>query len=213
MASSRSHLAGLISTLVLLTLFVAFGIASLVLALAGNWDEYGVALTLTLKIMWGTWFVATAATILTFVTMFGWHFRKLRPGQGPAALARALAAQIKPAAWFKRGPTSFTITVVLVSLFGVAVLASVLIWIIGDWEAHRPPLVLSLKIVWGAWWVLCIVTVLIRVALFGKERRKAAQAQAELGPRPELESEEADEFAEPQRNEPGPTEPATGNTP
>src|SRR5205085_1421402 len=105
-------------------------------------------------------------------------FRKLRPGKGPTALAKALEAEIKPASWFKRGWTSFTITVVLVSLFGTAVLASVLIWIIGDWKDHPSPLVLSLKIIWGAWWVLCIATVLVRVALFNKERKKAAQAKA-----------------------------------
>src|SRR2546423_10158349 len=154
MALSRTQLAGLISALVIVTLFVAFGIASLVLALAGDWEEYSWALTLTLKIMWGTWVIATAATSLTFVTMFGWRFRKLRPGEGPTALAKALAAEIKPASWFKRGSTSFTITVVLVSLFGTAVLASVLIWIVGDWQLHRSPLVLSLKIIWGTWWVL-----------------------------------------------------------
>ncbi len=207
MALSRSQLAGLVSTLVLATLFVAFGIASLVLALAGNWYEYSRALTLTLKIMWGTWFIATAATILTFVTMFGWRFRKLRPGVGPAALARALAAEIKPASWFKRGSTSFTITVVLVSLFGTAVLASVLIWIIGDWERHRPPLVLSLKMIWGLWWVLCIATVLVRVSLFNRERRKAAQARAESNPKPETQTEDSLEAEE---NEPDSTEPATG---
>src|SRR5947209_11827256 len=156
MALSRSQLAGLILAIVLVTLLVAFGFASLVLYLWGDWENYSNALSRTNRIMWGTWVVATTATILTFVTRFGWRFRKLRPGEGPTALAKALAAEIKPASWFKRGWTSFTITVVLVSLFGVAVLASVLIWIIGDWLNHRPPLVLSLKIVWAAWWVLCI---------------------------------------------------------
>src|SRR5438105_9903707 len=134
MALSGSRLAALISTIVLLTLLVAFGIATLVICLAGDWDEDARGLMLTLKIMWGTWFVAVAATALTRVTIFGWRFRKLRPGEGPTALAKALAAEIKPASWFKTGATSFTITVVLVSLFGVAVLASVLIWILGKWD-------------------------------------------------------------------------------
>jgi hypothetical protein len=202
MAMTPRQLVGLILAIVLVTLFVAFGFASLILYLWGDWENYSNALSLTNRIMWGTWVVATTATILTFVTMFGWRFRKLRPGQGPRALARALAAEIKPASWFKRGSTSFTITVVLVSLFGTAVLASVCIWIIGDWVNHRPPLVLSLKIVWGAWWVLCIATVLVRVALFNMERRKAKQAKAEAGPKPQPPAEPTEE------NEPDSKEPA-----
>ena len=207
MALTRSQLAGLISALVLVTLFVAFGIASLVLLLAGDWIEYQWALTLTLRIMWGTWIIAATATLLTFVTMFGWHFRKLRPGEGPTALAKALAAEIKPASWFKRGSVSFTITVVLVSLFGTAVLASVLIWVIGEWEPYQGPKVLALKLIWGTWWVLCIVTVLVRVALFNRERWKAAQAKAEARPKAEPSPEQSEE------HEPDSKESATGTTP
>jgi hypothetical protein len=210
MALTRTQLAGLILAIVLVTLLVAFGFASLVLALWGDWVNYSNALSLTNRIMWGTWVVATTATVLTFVTMFGWRFRKLRPGEGPRALARALAAEIKPASLFKRGSTSFTITVVLVSLFGTAVLASVLIWIIGDWQLHRSPLVLSLKIIWGTWWVLCIATVLVRVALFNMERGKAAQAKAEAGPKPEPPAEDE---SVPEEKEPDSKESATGTTP
>src|SRR5262249_44078132 len=148
-------------------------IVTLVLWLAGDWEESSWGLWLTLKIMWGTWLVGTAAIMLTRVTMFGWQFRKLRPNAGPRALALALAAEIKPASWFKSGSTSFTITVVLVSLTGTAVLASLLIWVIGDWRESRRALEISYGAIWGSWWVLCIIVVLIRIGLFTKQRRLA----------------------------------------
>src|SRR5439155_20145205 len=132
MADRRGRLAILIVTVVLLTLLVAFGSASLALWLAGDWDRHERGLTLTLKIMWGPWVVLFVAALLTYATFMGWKFRKARPGEGPAALMRAIAEGMKPSAWLKRGPDSFTITVVLVSLLGVTVLATVLVWIIGD---------------------------------------------------------------------------------
>ncbi len=180
---SSSRLFALISSIVLLTLAVAFGIVTLVLWLAGDWEEYSWGLWLTLKIMWGTWLIATAAITLTRVTMFGWQFRKLRPDAGPRALAMALAAEIKPASWFKSGSTSFAITVVLVSLTGAAFLASLLIWIIGDWRESRRALEVSYGAIWGSWWVLCIIIVLIRIGLFTRQRRLAKQANEQLAKR------------------------------
>jgi hypothetical protein len=173
MANSRSRLAVLIAILALATLLMAFAITSLVLALAGDWEKHTDGLTLALKIMWGLWLLTFAAVILTGVTIFGWRFRKAQPGRGPAALARAIAEGFQPASWLKTTATSFTITVVLVSLLGGAVLASVLIWILGDWDKAEGPLTLALKLIWGAWWVLCIATVLVRVAIFGWQRNKA----------------------------------------
>jgi hypothetical protein len=180
MADPRGRLATLIVSIVLLTLLAAFFSASLALWIAGDWKQYGSGLDLTLRIMWGSWLVLFVAALLTYATFVGWHFRKARPNEGPTALMQAIAAGMKPSAWLKTGATSFTITVVLVSLLGVAVLASVLIWIIGDWSESRPALVLTLKLIWGAWWVLCIATVLTRIAIFGWQRRKAG-----YGPRPE----------------------------
>ena len=173
MAVSRYQLATLIVTLVLLTLLVAFFSASLVIWIAADWERYAWGLELTLRIMWGTWLVLFAAALLTYATFVGWHFRKAHPGEGPRALAQAIARGITPAAWLKTGATSFTITVVLVSLLGVSVLASVLIWIIGDWEHAAGALWLSLKIVWGTLWVLCIATVLVRISIFYRQRKNA----------------------------------------
>src|SRR4051812_9815568 len=117
MAETRSRLAMLILGIVVLTLLVAFGSASLALWLAGDWEEYEPGIKLTLRIMWGTWLVVFVATVLTHLTMVGWRFRKARPDEGPAALMRAIAEGMKPSAWLKTGATSFTITVILVSLF------------------------------------------------------------------------------------------------
>src|SRR5205807_470740 len=76
---------------------------------------------------------------------------------------------------FKSASASFTITVVLVSLFGAAFLASLCLWIIGDWSEGGGPLLVAIKIIWGTWWVLAIATVLVRVAIFGAHRRRARQ--------------------------------------
>src|SRR5262245_26024414 len=155
MADTYSRQGILISVIVLATVFAAFGLATVLLWLFGDWARYGWGMTLTLRIMWGSWVVGFVATFLTHATIAGWRFRKARPGEGPRALAQAIAAGIRPSAWYKTPATSFTITVVLVSLLGVAVLASVLIWIIGDWDSAGWALGLTLKIIWGVWWVLC----------------------------------------------------------
>jgi len=186
MAESRGgRLATLIVTIVLLTLLVAFGSASLALWRAADWQRFRWGLTLTLKIMWGTWLVLFVAALLTHATIVGWKFRKARPGQGPAALLRAIREGITPSAWLKRGPDSFTITVVLVSLTGVAVLATVVLWIINDGGGWFWP---SVKIIWGTWWVLSIATVLVRIAIFKNQRLKGG-----YGPRPPSEDDDKDD--------------------
>jgi hypothetical protein len=190
MILSGSRLAFLIVAIVLLTLFIAFTITSVIMGLMGDWEDHSDGLELTLKIMWGAWLTALAASFLTYVTAFGWRFRKLRPGEGPAALWRDLAADIKPSSWFKSGATSFTVTVILVSLFGAAFLASVLVWIIGDWNESKS---IAMKAIWGSWWVLCIGTVLVRVALFTKQRRLARQAREEAAKKNESQSTPATE--------------------
>jgi preprotein translocase subunit SecY len=178
MAKSRSSLVALISNIVLLTLLVLAAVTTLILWLVGDWEQYGWGLGLSLKIVWGVWLVAFVATFLTRATSVGWHHRKARPSEWPAALYKAFSEGGRPPSWFKSGAASFTITVILVSLLGASVLASVLLWIIGNWQAHRGPLELTLKIIWGAWWVLVIITVLVRVGIFEHHRRRAAQAKA-----------------------------------
>lgn len=183
----------LISILVLVTLLVSFTITSLVLWGMGDWERHEWGIKLTLKIMWGSWFVLVTATVLTWVTKVGWHFRRLVPDRAPMALLKAIQAGIEPYAWAKTGWTSFSITVALVSLFGTAVLASVLLWIIGDWKEDEGALTLALKLIWGIWWVLCIATVLTRVAIFGVQRNRRMPPHG--GP-------------EPPTDEPNPPEPA-----
>jgi hypothetical protein len=186
MAVSRGKLAALIVTLVLLTLLFAFFSASLAIWLGGDWGRYRQGLTLTLKIMWGSWLVLLAAALLTYATIMGWRYRKARLSDAPAALRRALAEGMKPSALLKTTAISFTITVILVSLLGAAVLASVLIWIIGDWTGESADaLGLTLKIIWGAVWVLCIITVLVRVNIFRIQRKKGG-----FGPKPPPEGED-----------------------
>jgi hypothetical protein len=188
MADSRSRLATLICTIVVLTLLVACLAASVALWAGGDWEKHAWGLTLALKIMWGSWLLVLIATLLTHVTIVGWRFRRPRPSEWPAALARAYAEGFQPPAWFKSGPASFAITVVFVSLFGASFVASILLWVIGDWDEYAGPLKLALKIIWGAWWVLAIATVLVRVALFGHEKKRlqrqkeADQAAPEPGP-------------------------------
>ena len=73
----------------------------------------------------------------------------------------------------------------LVSLFGAAIVASVLLWIFGDWSEDGGQLGVILRLIWAAWWVLAIATVLVRVALFGarlnRQRRERLQ-QGEARP-------------------------------
>lgn len=217
MADTYSRQGILISVIVLASVFAAFGLATLLLWMFGDWNRFAWGMTLTLKIMWGSWVIGFVATFLTHAGIAGWRFRKAHPGEGPRALMQAIAAGIKPAAWYKTPATSFTITVVLISLLGVAVLASVLLWILGEWNKAAGALGLTLKIIWGVWWVLCIATVLVRVAIFGLQRKKGSpprrpsvDALAESDAPPNEPAEGADAPAE--SNAP-PNEPAEENAP
>lgn len=176
MPQSGGRLAILIVTLALATLLAANVIASIILWMAGDWKEHAWGLNLALKIMWGSWLSLCAAALLTRITFYGWHYRKLRPGEVPQSLRQMLAADLKPSAWLKGGATSFTITVVLVSLLGMSILATIVLWIVGDWQTSGTALGWAVKIIWGAWWLLCIAIVLIRVAIFGRMRVKAGYA-------------------------------------
>src|SRR5947209_5621328 len=99
MADSRSRLATLVCTMVVLTLLVACLAASVALWAGGDWERHARGLTLSLKIMWGGWLLVLVATLLTHVTIVGWRFRRPRPGDWPAALARAYAEGFQPPAW------------------------------------------------------------------------------------------------------------------
>ena len=178
MVGPRSKLALMICVLVVLTTLAAISVASVVLVLAADWQAHHNALVLTMKIMWGTWLVLLAGTLLTWATMVGWRFRRALPDdRSPMGLLRSIQAGTKPPAWAKSGWTSFTFTVILVSLTGTAILATVLLWILGDWNRFNGPLWLAVKLIWGQWWLFSIITVLVRVAIFGKQKRNIEDSQ------------------------------------
>ena len=178
MAESRHRLVTLILLVVVLTLLSACVATTIALAAAGNWEKHARGMTLALKIMWGIWALLAVATILTHLTMFGWRFRH-GPRQWPSAIYQTIKEGVEPPTWFKSGKTSFTITVVFVSLLGASCVATVLLWIVGDWREDGEALGLTIKIIWAAWWVLAIATVLVRVALFARQRRKQKEQAAE----------------------------------
>ncbi len=173
MPSSRWKLAAVIAAIALLTLLVGIAVASVAIYLVGDWEQYAWGLTLALKIMWWSWFGVATATTLTFVTAFGWKFRRPRPTLWPAALKRAMAEGKAIAADTKTGATSFTFTVILVSLLGGAVLAIVPLAILGLW--------FPVKVIGAAFWPMAIATVLVRVAIFGVQRKQKIDSEGKAG--------------------------------
>jgi hypothetical protein len=162
---------------------VATALIYLIWQLAGGagWQEYSWPRDLTLRILWGCCVVAVAATLLTRLTIIGWHLRRyFRPAEqstpqrdpvsgGPRRPARA--------PWYKSGALSFSMTVTLVSLTGATAIASAVIWIMGDvfgdWLMW-----LILKIIWGVYWIAVIAIVLTRIGVFRLHMLKAKQAAA-----------------------------------
>src|SRR5918911_4275337 len=170
----------LLSWVVVLALLGASALTTLLLYALGDWERHGWALRLTRRIIWGAWVLVCLAFVLTRVTIFGWSFRKyfLREPEGPSGEPVVVTGTGRPvrAPWYKSGVASFSITVVLVSLTGTAALGTLVLWVLkdvlGDWAFW-----LVFKIVWGTWWVLCIVFVLTRVAIFGKHRKQVIRGQ------------------------------------
>jgi hypothetical protein len=173
MSEGRPSKAPIISTMVVVVLACAAGVASLLLYLLGNWEEYAWALTLTLRIIWGCWLVTFLATLLTRVTIFGWTFRRYfpRPPEAPTPPGGVVPRPTQ-APWPKSGAASFSITVVMASLTGGAAIAVAVMWILkdvtGEWVYW-----LVTRIIAAAWWVLMVATVLTRVSLFGLQKKKA----------------------------------------
>jgi hypothetical protein len=169
MATSRKDRAVLVSWILVASLVGGSAVATALLGWLGDWSGRRWGLTLTLRIVWGCCLVACLAVGLTHVTIFGWRFRRYPVGP-KAGEPRAVAIP-----WYKSGGTSFAITVVLVSLFGSAVVATAVLWILGD-VLGAGVLGLVLKIIWGSWWVLCIIMVLVRIAIFRWQMLQARRA-------------------------------------
>jgi hypothetical protein len=187
-----------IVTLIALGHLVAVLIATASLWWFGNWERYSSGLVLTLRIIWGVWIIHALSAILTRVTIFGWNFRTYfrLDGSGPRP---AMAIRPAKAPWYKSGAVSFSITVVLVSLTGACAIATTVMYMLidttGDWVFW-----LVFKIVWSSWWVLCIATVLTRLAIFGTQKKKATQEipervplEAESNPEPSLAARDSSE--------------------
>jgi len=63
---------------------------------------------------------------------------------------------------FRQDKTGFFSALVLMIVVGGTVLATILLLIFGGWENYSTPM----KFIWGTAWVVCIITVLVRVAIF-----------------------------------------------
>jgi hypothetical protein len=171
MAERRPNLASSIVTIATLIHLIGVVIATACLWWFGNWEEYGSGLRLTLRILWGVWIVNAVAAVLTRVTIFGWSFRRYFRLDENGPPTQPLPVRPTRAPWYKSGKVSFSSTVILVSLIGACAIATAVMYILtdvtGEWVFW-----LVFKIIWSSCWVLCIATVLTRLALFGNQRSR-----------------------------------------
>jgi hypothetical protein len=72
---------------------------------------------------------------------------------------------------FRSDKTGFFVTIIMLVLLGLAVVGTLVVLALGRWDEH----VWILKWVWGTWWVLCIITVLARLAIFRWQMMRAAR--------------------------------------
>ncbi len=72
---------------------------------------------------------------------------------------------------FRSDKTGFFVTIIMLVLLGLAVVGTLVVLVLGRWAEH----VWILKWVWGTWWVLCIITVLARLAIFRWQMMRAAR--------------------------------------
>jgi hypothetical protein len=178
MAERRLSKVNLIFSLVVLALFVGTVVATVMMVVMGDWDSHAWGLKLALRITWGCWVVVCLAWLLTRVTIFGWSFRRyLRWPGGPTQAPPMIPRRPTLAPWYKSAAASFSITVVMVSLTGAVTVTIAVLWMLVDTIGERV-FWLVFKILGSAWWVLCVATVLTRVAIFGVQKKRA-QKQAE----------------------------------
>jgi hypothetical protein len=182
MAEFRSGVTGLVLAVVVFALLGAALVATALLWWLGDWEGHGWALWLTLRIVWGVWLATCLGMVLTRATMFGWYFRRYfgrsEPGAAPPKESEAPTAERPPPPpppWPKSGAASFSITIVLTSLTGAAIVATVVLWALRD-VLGATVYGWVVGIIWAAWWVLVIATVLTRVAIFGTQKKKAVRA-------------------------------------
>jgi hypothetical protein len=95
---------------------------------------------------------------------------------------------------FRSDKTGFFVTIILLALLTAAVILTGVAAVLG-WEEHKG----LVKVVWGTWWVLCIITVLIRLAVFRWQMIRAAQQNPPTSPPTDAGP------ATTQKTDPGPT--------
>jgi hypothetical protein len=85
---------------------------------------------------------------------------------------------------FRKDKMGFINGLILMSIVGATVIATVLLWAVWGWDQCGT----AIKIIWGTAWVLCIVAVVVRVRVYKHQRDKAARAAAPPEERSESES-------------------------
>ena len=76
---------------------------------------------------------------------------------------------------FRSDKTGFFVTIILLALLVAAgALSVVFLALKADWWVQ--------KVIWSAFWVLCIVTVLVRVSVFRWQRRRDERARRQQTP-------------------------------
>lgn len=82
---------------------------------------------------------------------------------------------------FRSDKTGFIVTLILIALLVAAVTIHIIAWCYG-WEENK----VLLKFDWGTWWVLCIIVVLIRIAIYRRQMLRAQRQQEQTqSPPPE----------------------------
>ncbi len=76
---------------------------------------------------------------------------------------------------FRSDKTGFFATLVLLLLVGGALVSTVVLLLVGGWERSGT----WIKIILGTTWVLCIITVYVRVMIFRRQMAREQQQQTE----------------------------------
>jgi hypothetical protein len=79
---------------------------------------------------------------------------------------------------FRSDKTGFFVTIILLALCVAMVISTIIILAVGGWNDYS----WLVKTVWGTTWVLCIVTVLIRLGIFRWQMLRAERTKSEGGP-------------------------------
>ena len=175
MEGSIARRAWLILSLVVLVTLVGAVAAHVLLVQLGDWENHREELTLAVRIIWVVWGLVAASIILTRVTVFGWSFRRYFRWDGEGELPPGAPRPTK-APWYKSAAASFGFTVAIVSITGVAVLVTAAVSLLMD-PLQSQVYGLVVRIIWGSWWVLLITLVLIRITIFGLQRRDAVKSE------------------------------------